>query len=108
MSKQSSPDGRFVAVVFYRDCGATTQFTTEISIVRSAEDAISGGYHGNVFSMADPDNFHNKSLEHNGAIEVRLDWRTPQLLSISTPRMARVGTRIDHFDNVRIVYSNFD
>ena len=87
---------------------AVTQFTTEISIVRATEDAISRGSHGNVFSIADPDNKSNKSLEHNGAIEVRLDWKTPQLLSISTPRLARIDRRVDHIDNIRIVYSNFD
>src|SRR5580700_7332928 len=99
VSAHPSPDRRFIAVVFYRDCGATTPFTTEVSVVRAPEAAIARGHAGNVFSLTDP-NDSNKSLERNGAIEVRLDWRSPQLLSISAPRRARVGKRVDRIDSV--------
>jgi hypothetical protein len=107
VSAHPSPDGRFVAVVFYRGCGATTPFTTEISIVRVTADAISRGDDGNLFSMTDPHD-SNKSLERYGAIEARLDWKSPQLLSISTPRRALVGKRIDRIHGIRIEYSNFE
>lgn len=106
VSKHPSPDGRFVAIVFYRNCGATTPCTTEISIVRPPDDAIPGGQHGNIFSTTDPDD-SKTSLEHNGAIEARLDWKTPQLLSIATPRLARVDKRVDRIHNTTIVYSTF-
>lgn len=107
MSKYPSPDGRFVAVVFYRNCGATTPFTTEVSVVRAVEDAISSGADGNVFSMTDP-NDSNKSLERSGAIEARVEWKSAELLSISTPRRALVGKRVDRIHGIRIEYSNFD
>ena len=106
VSKHSSPDGRFVVVVFYRDCGATTPFTTEISVMRSGED-VSGGSAGNIFSMTDPPGAH-ETLSRNGVIEARLDWRSPQLLAISTPRRAVVGKRVQSFGDIKIEYSNFD
>jgi hypothetical protein len=107
VSVHPSPDGSFVAVVFYRNCGATTPFTTEISVVRGVEDAISRGYDGNVFSMVDP-NDSNKGLEVNGAIEARLNWRSSQLLSISIPRRARIGKQVHRIRNIEIQYIYFD
>lgn len=107
VSTRFSPDGRFVAVVFYRDCGAVTPFTTEISVIRSGANAVSRGERGNILSMMDPGN-SKESLERNGSIEVRLAWKSGQLLSISTPRKAFVGKRLDHVYNIQIEYSTFD
>ncbi len=101
-----SPDGSFDAVVFYRDCGAVTRFTTEISIVRSRVDALSGGHAGKVFKMIDPDD-SKESLERNGAIEARLAWKSPRILSRSTPRKARVLERRNRMNGIKIEYRNF-
>src|SRR5438093_11939630 len=46
-----SPDGRRHLVVFARDCGATTDFSTQVSILTRVRDATGGG---NVF-IADTD-----------------------------------------------------
>ena len=106
VSKYPSPDGRFVAVVFYRNCGATTAFTTEISVVGTGEDAISKGREGNIFSIRDP-NDSKESLERNGTIEVRLDWKTPRLLSVSAPRHAWTAKRVDRIRGVDVQYNTF-
>ena len=37
-SKALSPNGKYKAVVFQRDCGATTGFSTQISIVSSSDE----------------------------------------------------------------------
>jgi hypothetical protein len=106
VSAHPSPDGRFVAVVFYRNCGATAFHNRDLHCsCRGGRDFARIRWQS--ISMADPED-SNKSLEHNGAIAVRLDWKTPQLLSISTPRLARVGNRVDRIGNIRIKYSNFD
>jgi len=106
VSRQSSPDGNFVAVVFYRNCGATTPFTTEISVLRSV-DRLADGSVGNIFSMADPPGTP-EPLSRNGVIDVRLNWRSPQRLAISTPRRAVVGKRVDSVNGIKIEYSSFD
>jgi hypothetical protein len=106
VSRQSSPDGHFSAVVFYRNCGATTPFTTEISVLRLV-DGVADGSAGNIFSMTDPPG-STEPLSRNGAIEVRLNWRSPQRLAISTPRRAVVGKRVGSIDGIKIEFSSFD
>jgi hypothetical protein len=103
VSKHNSPDGRFVAVVFHRNCGATTPFTTEISVTGSGDD-VSGGSAGNIFSMTDPPG-STETLSRNGVIEVRLNWRSPQLLLISTPQRAVVGKRVNRFDDINPTFA---
>ena len=41
-----SPDGRYVAAVFERDCGATTNYSTNVSLreVRESFDAAVGRF----------------------------------------------------------------
>lgn len=107
VSKRPGPDGHYLAVVFYRDCGATTPFTTEISIVRSDGNAVSGSHAGNIFSMTDPPD-RQETLSRNGVIEVRLKWISPRRLAIATPRRAVVGKRLNRFGDIKIDYSTFD
>ena len=42
-----APGGRFKAVIFQRDCGATTGFSTQISLLASDKDLPNEG--GNIF-----------------------------------------------------------
>lgn len=44
-----SPDGRYKAVVFQRDCGVTTGFSTQISILRAEQELEDDP--GNIFIM---------------------------------------------------------
>ncbi len=44
-----SPDGTYKAVVFQRDCGATTGFSTQVSILKASSQLTNRG--GNVFAM---------------------------------------------------------
>jgi hypothetical protein len=46
----ASPDARYEAVLFERNCGATTGFATHVSVV-SAGDEVTGG--GNAFAADD-------------------------------------------------------
>ena len=46
-SEVQSPDGKFRAVVFQRDCGATTGFSTQISILLAKDKLENEG--GNIF-----------------------------------------------------------
>src|SRR5687767_14406824 len=51
LSEARSPDGRARAIVFRRSCGATTGFSTQVSVVRGTEPLPNDP--GNVF-VADP------------------------------------------------------
>ena len=47
VSRVDAPDGRHTAVMFQRDCGATTGFSTQISVLDVGEKVAGGG---NAFS----------------------------------------------------------
>lgn len=49
-SEVLSPDGEYKAVVFQRDCGATTGFSTQVSIIHSGDNLKNEG--GNVYIIA--------------------------------------------------------
>ena len=46
IARSDAPDGRHSAVMFQRDCGATTGFSTQISILSPVQQATGSG---NVF-----------------------------------------------------------
>lgn len=49
LSESVSPDGRLKAVIFKRDCGATTAYSTQVSILNSSDALPNSG--GNTFAM---------------------------------------------------------
>jgi hypothetical protein len=76
--EQQSPGGKLKAVAFERDCGATTGFTTQISILPSNQELPNEV--GNLF-IAD------------GDLKIRMKWETEDKLVITYPRDAKVGLK---------------
>ena len=73
-SQATSPDGQVVARVYERDCGATTNFTTQVNVQGSsvkfdATDGVIFGANGN----------HNVSVT----------WTGPRTLLVSCPSCLR-------------------
>jgi hypothetical protein len=77
-----SPDGKLKAVVFKADCGATTDFSTEVSVLEVADKLPSDG--GNVVFVEDSN--------HGAAstIEVNVIWSTNRKLTIKYDKKARL------------------
>jgi len=95
-----SPDGKFNAIVFQRDCGATTGYSTQISVLPS--DRSLGNSSGNVFS-ADTDHGAAPSGSGGGpAVQVR--WIGPTSLSVSHHPMVRIFLAKPEFGSVHITY----
>lgn len=70
----SSPDTQYKAVVFSRDCGATTGYATHVAVMH-AKDSLSKDTVGNVFVVdgggpAEPDH-------------VRVNWAAPRNLEVT-------------------------
>jgi len=81
-----SSDGELKVVVFQRDCGATTGFSTQVSIVSAAESLPNRS--GNLF-VADTD--HGRvPAGVGGGPEVRVAWVGARSLRIAHYREARV------------------
>jgi hypothetical protein len=96
-----SPAKQLKAVVFQRDCGATTGFSTQVSIMSANRDLPNEG--GNVF-VADTD--HGKSPSGpGGGPPVEVEWKEESSLNIIYDNRARVFLRKDSQNGVTITYS---
>lgn len=100
VTRAAEPGGGLDAVVFVRDCGATTGFSTEVSLVKSGAEASGGG---NVF---DADDDHGKvALEgphHALALDVR--WLDGNRLHVGYPAGTRVFKHDGKHGDVRVEY----
>ena len=86
LSELPSPDGTLKAVVFQRDCGATTGFSTQVSIISGDQSLGSGA--ANLF-VADDD--HGKvPAGVGGGPEVQVAWTSARSVRIARDREARV------------------
>ena len=92
-----SPDGRRHAVVFARDCGATTAASTQVSVLPAARSAHGGG---NVF-VADGD--HGRApAGAGGGPRVAVRWLDRRTLEVRYDSRARVFTREARHDDTDV------
>jgi hypothetical protein len=92
----ASPDGRMKVVVFTRDCGATTGFSTQASVVPASAPLPDNG--GNAY-VAD----NNHASGGDGlALDVR--WLTPDSVELSHSSQARVFKAATVVNGIRVVY----
>ena len=95
-----SPDGKHKAIVFQRDCGATTGFSTQVSVLRASQSL--GSSSGNIF-VADT---NHGAAPHGpgGGPAVRVTWTGPGSMTVSHHSAARVFAAEPELDGVRITY----
>lgn len=99
VSTELSSDGSHRAILFERDCGATTGFSSQVSVTDAAA-TLSGG--GNAF-VADTDHGVATASAWGGPW-VELRWLSPKRLLIRYDKAARVFTREDNVSGVSITY----
>ena len=92
-----SPGGTDRAVVFERDCGATTNFSTQVSIMPTRNKLANKP--GNIFA-ADGD----VPLDSHGAMSVVVVWKNEHQVEVTYPAGARVYLQRPQFDDIRISY----
>ncbi|MGV1682500.1 hypothetical protein [Sphingopyxis sp. NJF-3] len=99
ISRADSPDGLYSAVMFQRDCGATTTFSTQISVVKRG--AMPSGI-GNIF-RADDDHGAATTGEWGGPwAEMR--WLAPDHLLIRYAAKSRLFAQAGKLSGVKISY----
>ena len=86
----SSPDGKRIAVIFHRDCGATVDFNTQVSVVPA----------GTVFSFND----YPAIYSSGGESELPVSWLAPDKLQIILPRSEKIYRRDRSAGGVAITY----
>jgi hypothetical protein len=96
-----SPDGAAKVVVFQRDCGATTGFSTQASLIQGSEDLPNEG--GNLF-VADTD--HGAApAAHWGGPSLVVRWDGPRRLVLKHHPDARVFKAEKDLDGVAVKYA---
>jgi hypothetical protein len=102
-----SPDGKWDVLLMVRNAGATTDFSTQLSIVPTGERLsreIAFCRPGNVF-IADG-NHGAVTVDNRGLMHVDVVWQSPNLLLITFPRSARVFKQEPRFQSVFINYGD--
>jgi hypothetical protein len=99
IKRYAAPDGRHSAVLFDRDCGATTGFNTQISILRAGE-RLSGG--GNVF-IADTNHNAVKAAAWGGPW-ADVIWLSPSRVLVGYVAGSRVSKQRAEVSGVKISY----
>ena len=94
-----SPDGKHRAILFMRECGATTDYSTQVSVIGSWSrvDSI-----GNVF-IADAYDRDAKRGSWGGPW-AEIGWASPKQLVVTYDARSRVFTRNGSANGVQIVY----
>jgi hypothetical protein len=86
LNTRSSPDGKFITSVFRKNCGATTDYVTGVTLRRE----------GQPFN----DESANTVLIIDGIASVKVLWVAVNALEISVPSSARVVRRNDKWNDI--------
>jgi len=101
VSVHTSPDGTTKAVVFVRDCGATTDFSTQVSILPINKELRNES--GNTF-VADSD--HGKAaIGQWGGPNIAVSWQGKDSIILRYANQTRVFKKEENIAGVRITYS---
>jgi hypothetical protein len=101
ITRLASPDGKREAVMFQRDCGATTGYSTQISIVNVGQ-APAGG--GNTF-RADDDH-GAASLGDWGGSWAEMKWLASDRLLVRHADKSRIFEQDDKVAGVSVSYES--
>jgi hypothetical protein len=99
ITRANAPDGRHVAVMFQRDCGATTGFSTQISVLEQGEEPSGAG---NAF-RADTDHGAAAASDWGGPW-AELAWVAPNRLLIRYAAKSRLFEQDGEVSGVSISY----
>jgi hypothetical protein len=94
-----SPDKQYRAVVFRRDCGATTDFSTQVSLLSSSQ-SLQGS--GNVFIVD-----LKKSVAVSKPSDVQVQWTKNRTLTVRyASQQVRVFQQETRWNDVAIAYES--
>ena len=101
ITRIASPDARYDVVTFQRACGATTGFSTHVSVLRSG-DSVPADSGGNVL-VADTD--HGKApVGPSGGPRVEVRWSGRDTLEIRLDHRARILHSVDSIASIRATH----
>lgn len=102
----ASPNRKLKAVVFQVDCGATSDFNTQVAVVKASFNRSHANALPKGFFVADRDHGRVPAGITKGP-EVRLHWESDELLKVEYPQLARVFRSEEKQRGVTIQYQPF-
>jgi hypothetical protein len=99
VATEFSPDHRLKAVLFERNCGATTRFSSQVSVLPSDRDLPNEG--GNVFAANEAQGGEQTAW---GGPFVAMQWRDADTLTLKHDADADVRFSANRLDGVEVVF----
>ena len=104
ISESVNPNQQIKAVIFQRNCGATTGFSTQVSILEFRDELKNDG--GNVF-VADTNHGEAPSDENDGP-KVEAEWIGNNKLKLSYHPKARTFSKVTSYNDIQITYEEIE
>lgn len=102
----ASPNGKLKAVVFQIDCGATSDFNSQVAIVPGNKGVSQKDALPNSFFVADTDHGRAPEGKEHGP-ELRLNWSSDSGLEIQHHELARIIRAEKSSKGVAVEYRTF-
>ena len=103
ISRVNAPDGLHSAVIFQRDCGATTGYSTQVSLVAEGEQPFRSG---NTFRA---DGNHGAAAAGDwGGPWAEVRWLAPDHLLIRYAAKSRLFAQESEVSGIKISYEQVD
>lgn len=99
VASKDAPDAQHSAVLFQRDCGATTGYSTQLSIVETGEQPSGTG---NIF-IADDDHGSAQAAEWGGPW-AEMVWLSPDRLLVRYDAKSRIFKQVENASGVTISF----
>lgn len=99
-----SPNKTHVAFIFQRDCGATTGFSTQVSIFPAGKN-LTDDEAGNVFDC--DTNYGKAPSGAGGGPEVNIEWTSNNQMKMSYSQRARIFFKKDSLEGISIIHVTF-
>jgi hypothetical protein len=104
ISQVPSPDNKYKIIIFTRDCGATTDFSTQVSLLPYKE--LLKNITGNIF-VADSNHGKAETWKHGGP-KVSASWNTNNEIVLTISINARISKAIKTIRDIKISYKYFE
>lgn len=104
LSESANPNRQIKAVIFQRNCGATTGFSTQVSILEFRDELKNDS--GNIF-VADT-NHGEAPSDENGGPKVEAEWIGNNNLKLRYHPKAQTFTKATSFNDIQITYEEIE
>lgn len=101
IAEHLSPDKMHKLIVFVRDCGATTGFSTQVSILRKGE-TLKDNDSGNILITSD--RYYGDWYNKYGGAEVQVEWASNNKVLILFDFEAEAPTKKDKVKGIEVAY----